>query len=178
MKICSILNSCVVKSKLFKNGYVVLFIFNFVHGKLSLTCPYMKACWKGECSPAYLLEKQNVLEKISSDLATLSGTGTHGNGVPTSLSRFALRCLWSCFKMAIFWMRSHTVFARTTSLLRLILCFCSCELRWRKTECVLLPCFNELRDIFAVMNFSILALSAVFCSGLITWSAVKLCSAQ
>jgi len=44
MQICSILNSCVVKSKLFKNEYVVLFIFNFVHGKLSLTCPYVKAC--------------------------------------------------------------------------------------------------------------------------------------
>jgi len=46
MQISSILNSCVVKSNLFKNEYVVLFIFNFVHGKLSLTCPHVKACWK------------------------------------------------------------------------------------------------------------------------------------
>jgi len=105
-----------------------------------------------------------------------SGTGTHGNGVPTLFSRFVLRCRWSCFKMAIFWMRSHTFFARTTSLL--ILCFCSCELRWRNTECILLPYFNALPDIFAVMNFSVLALSAVFWSGLITWSAVHLCSLQ
>jgi len=28
-----------------------------------------------------------------------------------------------------------------------------------------------LPDIFAVMNCSVLALSAVFCSGLLTWSA-------
>jgi len=49
--------------------------------------------------------------------------------------------------------------------------FCSCELRWPNTECVLLPCFIALPDIFAVMNCSALALSAVFCSGLLTWSA-------
>jgi len=35
------------------------------------------------------------------------------------------------------------------------LCFCSCELRWSSTECVLLPCFNALPDIFAVMNCSV-----------------------
>jgi len=37
--------------------------------------------------------------------------------------------------------------------IRAALCFCSCELRWRTTECVLLPCFNALPDIFAVMNW-------------------------
>ena len=30
------------------------------------------------------------------------------------------------------------------------------------SQCVLIPCFNAFPDIFAVMNFSILALSAVF----------------
>ena len=43
-------------------------------------------------------------------------------------------------------------------------------------ECVLLPCFNALPDIFAIMNCSVLALSAVFCSGLLTWSADVHCS--
>jgi len=46
-----------------------------------------------------------------------SAAGTRGNGVPTPFSRFALKWLWSCFKMAIFLMRSHTFFVSTTSLL-------------------------------------------------------------
>jgi len=66
----------------------------------------------------------------------------------------------------------------TVSMRSLILYFCSCERRWCSTECVLLPCFNALPDIFAVMNCSVLALSAVFCSCLVTWSAVNLCSLQ
>jgi len=33
-------------------------------------------------------------------------------------------------------------------------------------------------DIFALVNFSVLALSAVFCSGLPTWSTDNLCSLQ
>jgi len=37
-----------------------------------------------------------------------SGAGTRGNGIPTPFSRFALKWVWSCFKMAIFWVRSHT----------------------------------------------------------------------
>ena len=37
--------------------------------------------------------------------------------------------------------------------IRAALYFYSCELRWRSTECVLLlPCFNALTDIFAVIN--------------------------
>jgi len=55
-----------------------------------------------------------------------SGAGTRGNGVPTPFSRFALKWTWSCFKMAIFVMRSHTFFVSTTSLvlsMRMIL-FC------------------------------------------------------
>jgi len=56
--------------------------------------------------------------------------------------------------------------------------FWSCDLRWRSTECLLLPCFNALADVFAVTNCSVLALSAVFCSGLLTWSADNLCSLQ
>jgi len=32
--------------------------------------------------------------------------------------------------------------------------------------------------IFAVMNCSVLALSAMFCSGLLTWNADDLCSLQ
>jgi len=32
----------------------------------------------------------------------------------------------------------------------------------------LVSCFNALQDVFAVMNCSVLALSAVFCSGLLT----------
>jgi len=31
-----------------------------------------------------------------------SGPGTSGNGVPTLFSRFGLKWLWRCFKMAIF----------------------------------------------------------------------------
>jgi len=34
---------------------------------------------------------------------------------------------------------------------RATLYFYSCELRWRRTERVLLPCFNALPDVFAVM---------------------------
>jgi len=60
----------------------------------------------------------------------------------------------------------------------LILYFCSCKLRWSRTECVLLACFNASPDTFSVMNCSVSALSAVFCSCLITWSAVNLCSLQ
>ena len=58
-----------------------------------------------------------------------------------------------------------------TPLLCAALYFCSCELRRHSTECVLLPCFNALLDIFAVMNCSVLALSAMFCSSLLSWSA-------
>jgi len=43
------------------------------------------------------------------------GTGTRGNGVPTPFPRFALQWVWSCFKMAIFLMRSHTFIVSTTS---------------------------------------------------------------
>ena len=46
------------------------------------------------------------------------------------------------------------------------------------TECVSLLCFNALPDIFAVVNCSVLALSAVFCSGFLTWSADNLYSLQ
>jgi len=46
-------------------------------------------------------------------------------------------------------------------------------MRWRSTECALLPCFNALPDVLVVMNCSVLTLSlgAVFCSDLPTWSA-------
>ena len=37
-----------------------------------------------------------------------SGAGTRGNGVPTSYSHFPSKWVGNCFKMAIFWMRSHT----------------------------------------------------------------------
>jgi len=40
----------------------------------------------------------------------------------------------------------------------------------RSTEYVLLPHFNALPDVFAVMNCSVLALSSVFCSGLLIWN--------
>ena len=40
--------------------------------------------------------------------------------------------------------------------IRAALYFCSCELRWRSIKCVLLPCFNALPHIFAVMNGSVL----------------------
>jgi len=58
------------------------------------------------------------------------------------------------------------------------LLFCSCELRLRITESVVFLCFNELPDIFAVMNCSVLALSAVLCSGVLTYNADNLCSLQ
>jgi len=37
-----------------------------------------------------------------------SGAGTRRNGVFTPFPRFVLKWDWSCFKMAIFWMRSPT----------------------------------------------------------------------
>ena len=54
-------------------------VFNFVHGYLSLAWQYVKACWKGEGIQTYLFEKQNFLEKISSDLATLDSLQAYFN---------------------------------------------------------------------------------------------------
>jgi len=56
--------------------------------------------------------------------------------------------------------------------------FCSCELLWRSSGCVLLPCFNAVPDIFAVTNCSVLALSVVFCSGLLTGALINFCVLQ
>jgi len=42
--------------------------------------------------------------------------GKRGNGVPTPFSRLALKWVWSCFEMAIYWLRSHTFIVNTTSL--------------------------------------------------------------
>jgi len=39
-----------------------------------------------------------------------SGAGTRRNGVPTPFQCFALKWVWSCFEMAIFWVRSHTFY--------------------------------------------------------------------
>jgi len=39
---------------------------------------------------------------------------------------------------------------------------------WHGDECVLLPCLNAQRDIFAVMNCCVVALS-VFSSDILTW---------
>ena len=36
--------------------------------------------------------------------------------------------------------------------IRVALYFCSCELRWRSTECVLLPCFNALPEILQLWS--------------------------
>jgi len=47
-----------------------------------------------------------------------------------------------------------------------------------KSGALQIPCFNAFSGIFAFMNCSVLALSAVFCSGLITQSAGNLCSLQ
>ena len=45
-----------------------------------------------------------------------NGAETRGNSVPTPFLCFALKWVRSCFKMAIFWVRSHTSFVSTTSL--------------------------------------------------------------
>jgi len=45
-----------------------------------------------------------------------SGEGTRVNGVPTPFSCFALKWVWSCFKIASFLGASHTFFISTTSL--------------------------------------------------------------
>jgi len=47
----------------------------------------------------------------------------------------------------------------------ILLYFCSSELYWRSIECVPLFYFYAFADIFAVIKCSVLALSAVFCSG-------------
>jgi len=49
--------------------------------------------------------------------------------------------------------------------------FCICKLLWGSDECVLLPCFNAHSDIFAVMNYCVIALS-LFPSDILTWSAI------
>ena len=41
-----------------------------------------------------------------------SVAGTCGNGVPAPFSRFPLKIVGRCFKMATFWMRSHTFFCQ------------------------------------------------------------------
>jgi len=49
----------------------------------------------------------------------------------------------------------HTFWSTTVRRdIRAALYFCSFEPRCRSTECVLLPCFNALPDIFAGMNCS------------------------
>ena len=48
--------------------------------------------------------------------------------------------------------------------------FCSCKLRWRSDERVLLPCFNAKPDIFAVMNCCVVTLS-LFSTDILTSSA-------
>jgi len=48
----------------------------------------------------------------------------------------------------------------------------------RSIVCVFVHCFNVLPHIFAIMNFSVLLVSAVFCYGLLTWSAENLCKLQ
>jgi len=55
--------------------------------------------------------------------------------------------------------------------------FCSCKLRWRIGEYVLLLCFNVQPDIFAVMNCCVVALS-VFTSDILTLSVNSWYSVQ
>jgi len=43
--------------------------------------------------------------------------GRRGNGVSTPFSRFALKWILSCYKWLSSWMRSHTFFVSTTSLI-------------------------------------------------------------
>ena len=68
-----------------------------------------------------------------------------------------------------------SVFCSTVSMRSLIFLRLWTALTY-STECIPLLCLNALSDIFAVMNCSALGLTAVFCSGLITWRADKLCS--
>jgi len=49
-----------------------------------------------------------------------NGAGTRAKGVPTPFSRFALKCVGSCFKMAIFWIRFHIFFVRNTFLIKYV----------------------------------------------------------
>ena len=57
-----------------------------------------------------------IEQKAISSKKGYSGPGTCGNGVPTPFPRFPLKRVWSCFKMAIFGVHSHTFFVSTTSL--------------------------------------------------------------
>ena len=45
--------------------------------------------------------------------------------------------------------------------IRAALYFCSCDLRWRSTECVLLSCFNALPDMFC--SYELVCLSVECC---------------
>ena len=47
------------------------------------------------------------------------------------------------------------------------------KLLWRSDECVSLPCFNAQPDIFAVMNYCVVALSLFFSDSL-TWNVDSL----
>ena len=48
---------------------------------------------------------------------------------------------------------------------------------WCTDECNLLPCFNAQPDIFAVMNYRVVALG-LFSSDILTWSADSLYAVQ
>ena len=79
--------------------------------KTAMTSSKVKRNW--QCTMRDYLRLQLLHDSF---LLGCSGAGTRGNSVPTPFSRFAVKWVGSCFKMAIFWMRSHIVFVSTTFL--------------------------------------------------------------
>ena len=111
-------------------------------------------------------------------------------------------CIVASLKLSILGVLHSAAYLPYSTAIHAAWCFCSCELPCCNVECVLLYCFNAqpyisavvncigvalsasnsparfntLPCIFAVMHCSVLALNAVFCSGLLTWTTDKSCS--
>ena len=72
------------------------------------------------CFPFSLYQKTyknfEYWQKVERLHARVHGSGVWWGGNAWDSSRFVLKWVWSCFKMAVFWMRSHTFFVSTTFL--------------------------------------------------------------
>ena len=74
------------------------------------------------------------------------GRKREGNGVPTPFLRIASKRFGSCFTMVIFWMRSHTFFVSTTSLVLTAAVPCFVEARRATTGIQSYAALSPLRE--------------------------------
>jgi len=156
------------------------------------TSPYLY-CPSVTCSCRYIQQPHNKKRKFScvlyaysqffSSLASfklLTLGVCHPSRIPSLLDYYSTTHSRSLIFLQL-WCLSTALYVALRVFYSTVLCaalyFCCCELRWHSTVCVLLPCFKAFPAIFAVTDC--LELSAVFCSGLLTWSADNnLCSLQ